>query len=219
MYDRKGWQVKVLPPYSAHSAENLAWANKPIRSLKDFKGLRFRTGGYYWGKVLQRLGASVVTLPGAEVIPSLERRVIDAAEWSMPCIDITMGFHEICKYLIIPGVHQPSSLDETLVHKKSWEKLPQDLKAIVWTAARDTCLFIMTREMELNPPALQAFREKGVEIITLPPEVQARARQLAEEVHNETAAKEPFFKKVLESQRKWRKAWSGYKEAFKIVYK
>ncbi len=218
MYDRKGWQVKVLPPYSAHSAENLAWANKPIRSLKDFKGLRFRTGGYYWGKVLQRMGASVVTLPGAEVIPSLERGVIDAAEWSMPGIDVTMGFHEICKYLVIPGVHQPASLDELLIHKKSWEKIPQDLQAIVWSAARDSSLFIMTREMELNPPALQTFREKGVEIITLSSEVQARAKAVAEEVHNETAAKDPFFKKVLESQRKFHKAWSGYKQAFKIVY-
>jgi TRAP-type mannitol/chloroaromatic compound transport system substrate-binding protein len=218
MYDRKNWQVKVLPPYSAHGPENFAWTNKPIRTLQDFKGLRFRTAGYYWGKVLTKMGASVVTLPGAEVIPSLERRVIDAAEWSMPCIDVTMGFHQICKYLVIPGVHQPSSLDETLIHKKSWEKLPADLKSIVWTATRDSSLYIMTREMKLNPPALKSFRDKGVEIITLSPEVQTKAKQLGEEVHNETAAQDPFFAKVLNSMREFRKTWAVYKEAFKITY-
>ncbi len=219
MYDRKNWQVKVLPPYSAHSSEIFAWSNKPIRSLSDFKGLRFRTAGYYWGKVLTKMGASVVTLPGAEVIPALERRVIDAAEWSMPCIDIKMGFHEICKYMVIPGVHQPSSLDEALVHKKSWDKLPNDLKAIVWTATKDTSLYILTREMELNPVALKTFKEKGVEIITLSPEVQAKAKALAEEVHNETASKDEFFAKVLSSQRRFVKTWQEYAEAFKIIYK
>jgi len=219
MYDRGNWQVKVLPPYSAHTAENLAWANKPIRSLADFKGLKFRTGGLYWGKVLTKMGAAVVTLPGGEVIPALQRRVIDAAEWSMPCIDIKMGFHDVCKYLIIPGVHQPSSLDETLINKKSWDKLPADLKSIVWTAARDSCLYIMTREMELNPPALRFFKEKGVEIITLSPEVLGKAKALAEDVHNETAAKDPFFAKVLTSQRRFQKAWLDYADAFKIVYK
>jgi len=219
MYDRANWQVKVLPPYSAHTSENLAWANKPIRSLADFRGLKFRTGGLYWGKVLTKMGASVVILPGGEVIPALQRRVIDAAEWSMPCIDIKMGFHDVCKYLVIPGVHQPSSLDETLIYKKSWDKLSPDLKSIVWTAARDSSLYIMTREMELNPPALQFFKEKGIEVITLPPEVLSKAKALAEEVHNETAARDPFFAKVLSSQRKFQKTWLDYADAFKIIYK
>jgi TRAP-type mannitol/chloroaromatic compound transport system substrate-binding protein len=219
MYDRKNWQVKVLPPYSAHGTENFGWSNKPIRNLEDFKGLRFRTGGYYWGKVLTKMGASVVTLPGSEVIPALERKVLDAAEWSMPGIDVTMGFHQICKYLIIPGVHQPSSLDETLVYKKSWEKLSPNLQAIVSTAARDASLYIQMREMKLNPPALQLFRDKGVNIITLSPEVQKRAKQLAEEVHAETAAQDPFFAKVLTSLNAFRKTWDAYKTAFAISYK
>jgi TRAP-type mannitol/chloroaromatic compound transport system substrate-binding protein len=214
MYDRKNWQVKVLPPFSAHGPEDLAWANKPIRTLDDFKGLRFRTGGYYWGKVLERMGASVVTLPGSEVIPSLERGVIDAGEYSMPCIDIKMGFHEICEYLILPGIHQPSSLDETLVHKKTWDKLPKDLQDIMWSAARESSLYIMNREMVLNPPALEAFRAKGVKILILSPEAQAHAKKVATAVHEETAAKEPFFKKVLEAQREFSKTWKKYESDF-----
>lgn len=219
MYDQKNWQVKVLPPYSAHGPENLAWSNKPIRTLEDFKGLKFRTAGYYWGKVLTKMGASVVTLPGGEVIPALQRRVIDAAEWSMPCIDIKMGFHDVCKYLIIPGVHQPSSLDETLIYKKSWDSLPADLKAIVWTAARDSSLYIMTREMELNPPAMKFFKEKGIQIISISPEVLRKAKSLADELFNETAATDPFFAKVLSSQRRFSKTWSEYAEVAKVVYK
>ncbi len=218
MYDREGWNVKVLPPYSAHSSEDFAWANKPINTLADFEGLKFRTGGYYWGKVLTAMGASVVSLPGAEVIPSLERKVIDAAEWSMPCIDKPMGFHEICKYVVIPGVHQPASLDETLINKDSWEKLPDDLKAIVIAAARDSSVYIMNREATLNPPALQFFRDYGVEIITLSEEVQSEAKRLADEVYDETAAADPFFAKVLNSYREYNKAYRGYADSFRLRY-
>jgi len=219
MYDNKGYNVKVLPPYSVHGCEDLAWSNKPIRTLEDFKGLRFRTGGYYWGKVLQKMGASVVTLPGSEVIPSLERGVIDAGEFSMPAIDINMGFHEVCKYLIIPGIHQPSSMDETLVNQKVWDSLPEDLQHILWTAAEQSSLWILQREMELNPPAFKKFKEAGITVISLSPEVQGQAKKLADEIHNETAAKYPFFKKVIESQRAFHKTWVEYSNNYKIEYK
>ena len=113
----------------------------------------------------------------------------------------------------------PSSLDETLIFKKSWEKLPPDLQKIVGSAARDASLYIMTREMMLNPPALQLFKDYGVNIITLSPEVQKKAKQLSEEVHAETAAQDPFFAKVLTSLNTFRKNWDTYKTAFTISYK
>ena len=218
MYDRKNYNVKVLPPYSAHRSEDLAWSKKPIRTLDDFKGLRFRAGGFYWGKVLQKLGASVVTLPGSEVIPSLERGVIDAGEFSMPAIDLNMGFHEVCKYLIIPGIHQPSSIDETLVNKDSWDKLPKDLQEIVWTAAVESSLYIMNLEMKLNPSALKKFEESGVEIITLSPDVMSGAKKIADQVYYEAAEKDPFFKKVLDSQKEFINNWDYYKAKNLIKY-
>lgn len=146
------------------------------------------------------------------MIPALPRRVIDAAEWSMSCIDKKMGFHDVCKYLIIPGVHQPSSLDEPLIYKKSWDSLPADLKAIFWTAARDSSLYIMTRETELNPPAMKFFNEKRIPIISVSSEVLRIAKSLAEELFKEKAAADPFFAKVLSSQRRFSKTWLEYAE-------
>jgi TRAP-type mannitol/chloroaromatic compound transport system substrate-binding protein len=214
MYDNKNWQVKVLPPWCAHGPEDLAWSNKPIRSLEDFKGLRFRTGGYYWGKVLEKMGASVVTLPGSEVIPALERGVIDAGEFSMPMLDIKMGFHEVCKYLCLPGIHQPSSLDETLVNIKKWNALPKDLQEIMISAAKEASLFGMTLEIRENPKAFDEFKKKGIQILTLSPETQAKAKELANQVHDQTAAKYPFFKKVLENQRAFFNKYNSFKADF-----
>ncbi|MGQ9693875.1 MAG: hypothetical protein ACUVWV_03925 [Thermodesulfobacteriota bacterium] len=156
---------------------------------------------------------------GHVVIPALERKVIDAAEWSMPGIDVTMRFHQICKYLIIPGVHQPSSMNETLVYKKCWGKLPPDLQNIVSVTARDASLYTMMIGMKLNAPALKLFRDKGVNIITLSSYVQKKAKQLAEEVHTEMAAQSPFFAKVLASLNTFRKTCNAYQTAFAISFK
>src|SRR5690606_17556347 len=116
-----------------NNTEIFAWSNKPINSLDDFKGLKFRTVGY-WGEILTRLGASVVTLPGAEIYGALERGVIDAAEFANPESDYISGMHEVAKYAYVPGIHQPTSLMELLINKDSWEALPADLQAIVQEA-------------------------------------------------------------------------------------
>ena len=113
----------IIPP------EDLAWSNKPIKSMEDFKGLKFRTSGY-WGEILAEAGASVVMLPAWQIYEALQRNVIDAGEFSIPSMDKTLAFHEIAKYLLVPGIHQPSTILDILVSKKSWEKLPQDLQDI-----------------------------------------------------------------------------------------
>jgi len=98
MYDRKGYNVKVLPPYSVHGCEDLAWSNKPIRTLEDFKGLRFRTGGYYWGKVLQKMGASVVTLPVPKLFLHWKGALLMPA--NSVCLRLTWAWDSI-KYVSI----------------------------------------------------------------------------------------------------------------------
>ncbi len=217
MYDGKGFNVRVCHPHAVISAENFSWSHKPIRSLKDFKGLKFRTIGF-WGEALAKLGASVVTLPGGEVYPALERKVLDAAEFSIPAVDKVLGFQEICHYLTVPGVHQPSLVLETIVNKKSWEKLPDDLKPLVDAAADAAMVWCLAHGKKKNADAMKFFREYGVEIIELSPEVQRQIKKACEEVIDEHAKKDSFFAKVLDSQKKFHAVWRPYEKLITFEY-
>jgi len=194
----------ILPP------EDLAWSSKPINSLDDFKGLKFRTSGY-WGEILTSLGAAVVMLPAGDIYEALQRKVIDAGEFSIPSMDKTLGFHEIAKYLLVPGIHQPSTILDICVNKKSWEKLSPDLKEIVKTAAQATTLRMLTNTIFKDIDALNYFKEKGVKIQYLDPKIQKALYAKAEALLAQKAAKDPFIAKVLASQNKFRASYNSYK--------
>ena len=212
MYDRKKYNVKVLPSYGIYGMESLGWFNKPIKSLADFKGLKYRTVGE-WGEVLTRVGASVMTLPAGELYTALERGVLDGTDMSIPSFDKGLGLYEICKYLLLPGVHQTSGPMETLVNKNSWAKLSPDLQAIVKSAARETSTVeTLCQWTKKDADALEFFKTKGVKILTLSPEVLREIKVLFDEVLDERAKKYPFYAKVLKSQRKFHKRWGDYQK-------
>src|SRR5690554_4384746 len=178
-----------------NNTEIFAWTNKPINSLDDFKGLKFRTVGY-WGEILTRLGASVVTLPGSEIYGALERGVIDAAEFANPESDYVSGMHEVAKYAYVPGIHQPTSLMELLINKDSWEALPDDLKAIVEEAAKSSVLEGLGNALVKDVEALKKFEEHGTKIERLSPEIMQEIATLAHELYEQKSADNPLFKKI-----------------------
>ena len=115
--------------------EAFGWVRKPFASLDELRQLKYRTSGLGM-EMMQNMGVSVVTLPGAEVLPALERGAVDGAEWAIPSHDILIGFHNVAKYYYMPDLRQPASLQDLLINTSVWEALPDDLKAIV----RSACL-------------------------------------------------------------------------------
>ncbi|MCG7853518.1 MAG: TRAP transporter substrate-binding protein DctP [Methanosarcinaceae archaeon] len=198
-------------------SEDLAWSNKPINSMDDFKGLKFRTSGY-WGEILTDAGASVMMLPAGEIYEALQRKVLDAGEFSIPSMDKTLAFHEIAKYLLEPGIHQPSTILDCVINKKSWERLSPDLQEIVKVAAQATTLRMLTNSIYKDIPALDFFREKGINIIYLDPKIQKNLHGKAIALMEKKAAKDPFFAKVWESQKTFRKGFNHYKELMTPQY-
>ena len=77
----------------------------------------------------EKLGASVVLLPGGEVLPGLQRGLIDAAEMLDASYDYSLGLHEVCKYRFGPPVHMSNNVFQLLIKTKSWKELPDDLKS------------------------------------------------------------------------------------------
>ena len=149
----------------------------------------------------------MVSLPGGEVYQALERKVIDATEWATPGENVISGFHEIAKYVIVPGAHQPSAPFEISINKEKWDALSDELKAVLDQAAELTTFESWVRIGRLDMGALEKFRQNGNEIIYLTPETQKRAHELGKEWAAKIAADNPWFKKVMDSQDKFETEW------------
>ena len=160
-----------------------------------------------WAQILPGLGASVVSLPGGEVYQALERKVIDATEWATPGENVISGFHEIAKYVIVPGAHQPSAPFEMTINKEKWDALSYELKTVLEQAAELTTFESWVRIGRLDMGAMEKFRQNGNEIIYLTPETQKRAHELGKEWAAKIAADNPWFKKVMDSQNKFESEW------------
>jgi len=198
----------ISMPLFARTAEAFLHSRKPVRTLADLKGLKLRTAGA-WLEISRSLGAASVTTPGPETYPMLERGAIDATEWGTLYENISMGFHKIAKYVIIPGVHQPSAPFELCINKAAWGKLSDRDKRIVELSARQVTMDSWMRVGAEDAKALKFFRDQGNEIIELSPEVQKATKEMSVKWADEQAASNPWFKKVWESQRAFEKLWEN----------
>ncbi|PIP47166.1 MAG: ABC transporter substrate-binding protein [Deltaproteobacteria bacterium CG23_combo_of_CG06-09_8_20_14_all_51_20] len=215
MYAKYGFGFAA--PCGILPAKDLAWSNKPIKSMEDFKGLKFRTSGY-WGEILTEAGASVMMLPAGEIYEALQRNVLDAAEFSIPSMDKTLSFHEATKYLLVPGIHQPSTTLDCIINKKSWDKLPDDLKNIVKNAAEVTTMRMLTNSINKDISAIEFFKEKGINVIYLEPGIQKALHAKSVALMGKKAAADPFFAKVWKSQLNFRKGYNSYKKMMTPQY-
>ncbi|MGD9175186.1 MAG: TRAP transporter substrate-binding protein, partial [Desulfobacterales bacterium] len=129
MYDDAGYNVHVIP-CGIIAPETSGWFASPINSIDDLKGLKMRFYGL-GGKAVQKLGVSVSLLPGGEIFPALEKKAIDATEFSMPAIDARLGFYKVAKHNYFPGWHQQATLFELLINKDVWNGLSDQQKMII----------------------------------------------------------------------------------------
>lgn len=190
------------------------FSNKRATKLEDFKGMKVRTPGWFMD-IMNNMGASVSPLPGGEVYLGLERGVIDAAEFSAPAVNYPMGFDEITKYVIEPGVHQPGCQFGLFFNKDAWNKLPEDLKWIVKICAKETQLWSYNWTTNLNIKAIELFK-KNVEFVKMDKDTIIAFKKTTKKYLDSLKAKYPDVKKVLDSQDKlindfadWRDIRSG----------
>ena len=191
------------------------WSKKPINTLEDIKGIKIRAAGLSM-EMWEKLGASVVLLAGGEVLPALQRGMIDATEYLEASYDYKAGFHEVCKYRFGPPIHMSNNIFQLLIKTESWEKLPADLKAIVERAAVVATFQGYADFWQETIEYNMKIEEYGTITTRLSKEDQDRARVLAMEIIDEKAAADPFFKKVWESQKAFLKDFKPYYELTKF---
>jgi len=205
-YNEERFGVISLPCFT-RTAEAFLHSRKAVKTLDDLKGLKFRTAGA-WLEISKGLGAASVTMPGGEVYTSLERGAIDATEWGTLYENQSVGFHKIAKYVITPGIHQPTAPFELVINKKAWGKLSDRDKKLVALAAKTVTFESWTRIGHEDAKALEFYKKQGNEIIVLDASVQKKAKQLAISWAREQAKNNPWFDKILKHQLAFEKLWS-----------
>ena len=203
------YNLYVLP--AGNGGQEMGFfSNKKATTMEDFKGMRVRTPGWYMD-IMTKLGASVTPLPGGEIYLALERGVIDAAEFSTPAINYPMGFDEITKYVIEPGIHQPSVQCSVFFNKDAYDKLPADLKYIIDIAAKETQLWSTAWQENLNIEAIKLFKEK-VEFVRMSDEAITSFAKVTKDYLDELKAKHPNVKVTLDSQEQFKKDFAEWRE-------
>jgi TRAP-type mannitol/chloroaromatic compound transport system substrate-binding protein len=192
--------VAVLPMNPA-GPQPFGWFKRPIKNLADFKGMKCRQTGLA-AEVFQRMGMTTVNMPGGEIIPAAQRAVIDCAEWVGGVEDLRFGFHNVWKYHYTPGVHENTTVTELLFNGDVWAALSPVQQEIVRAAATETFVIWWARWQRQNAEALKELQEKhGVRVLRTPPEILVAFLKTWDKIAEEEGAKNPFFKKVHDSQR------------------
>jgi TRAP-type mannitol/chloroaromatic compound transport system substrate-binding protein len=194
-----------LYPFPAHpsSPQAFGWFKKPLRSVKDIKGLKCRQTGLN-SEVYARMGMSVVNMAGGEIVPAAQRGVIDCAEWVGGVEDLRLGLHSVFKYHYTPGMHENNSIGEVVLNLDVWKSFTPHQQEAFNSAVKDTFITWITRWQKQNADAIEEMVTKhGVQILRTPPDILIASLKSWDQVAAEHSAKHPTFKKVYESQREY----------------
>jgi TRAP-type mannitol/chloroaromatic compound transport system substrate-binding protein len=188
------------------------WFREPIEETADFAGLKVRFLGF-GARVLEKFGASTQIIAGGDIYTALELGTIDATEFSMPAIDLDLGFHEIAKHYYLPGWHQPANMGELIINLDRWNELDERRQTLIETACGDSIVDSVASGEAAQFEALKAIEGHGVTIHRWPPEMLEAFREQWLVVAKETAAEDEGFARVFQSLQDFReryRIWAEY---------
>lgn len=186
------------------------WFNKEINSLEDFKGLKMRIPGL-GGEVVRAAGGNVVNLPGGEIPPALQSGAIDATEWVGPYNDLAFGLYKSAKFYYYPGWHEPATLLDNFINLQAWEKLSDELKAVIAAANAYANTFVLNEFVAKNNGALYTLvSEHGVILKKFPDDVLNALGALSGEVIGDVVANDSLSREVMDSITTFRKQAIAY---------
>ncbi len=190
----------------------LGWFKKELKTADDIRGLKYRTVGLA-ADLKREMGAAVTILAGGEIVPALERGVIDGAEFNNPSSDSLLGFQDVSKVYMLQSWHQSAESFELIFNKGKFDALPAELKAVVKFAAESASSDMLWKATDRYSKDFEALKAKGVNVFTTPDAILDAQLGAWERVIEKLSAENAFFKKVIDSQKAWVKRTLTYENA------
>jgi TRAP-type mannitol/chloroaromatic compound transport system substrate-binding protein len=204
--------------YGPMPTQPLGWFKKPVAKVDDMKGLKFRTVGLAVD-VFKELGTAVNPLPGGEIVPALDRGLIDAAEFNNASSDRLLGFPDVVKNCMLQSFHQSGEQFEILFNKGKYNALPGELKSIIDYAVQAASADMSWKAIERNSKDYQELKKSGVKFYKTPDAVLRAQLAAWDKVIDAKAAENALFKKVLESQKAFAERAGGWQNDYTVDFK
>jgi TRAP-type mannitol/chloroaromatic compound transport system substrate-binding protein len=187
--------------YGPMPTQPFGWFKRPVSKVEDVKGTKFRTVGLAID-IYSGLGAAVNALPGAEIVPALDRGLLDGAEFNNASSDRLLGFPDVSKVCMLQSFHQCSEQFEIIFNRPKYNSLAPDLRAIIDNAVEAASADMSWKAIDRYSTDYKEMQEKqGVKFYKTPDAILRRQLQIWDEVMKKRAGENPLFKKVLDSQR------------------
>lgn len=207
--------------YGPMPTQPLGWFKKPVAKVQDMKGLKFRTVGLAVD-VFTEMGTAVNPLPGGEIVPALDRGLIDAAEFNNASSDRVLGFPDVVKNCMLQSFHQSGEQFEILFNGPKYRALPQELRSIIDYAVQAASADMSWKAIERNSKDYAELKKQGVKFYKTPDAILRAQLEAWDKTIQKKTAENPFFKKVLDSQREFAQRagqWQNdYMVDFKMAY-
>jgi TRAP-type mannitol/chloroaromatic compound transport system substrate-binding protein len=207
--------------YGPMPTQPLGWFKKPIAKVDDLKGLKYRTVGLAVD-IFTELGSAVNPLPGSEVVPALDRGLIDAAEFNNATSDRILGFADVVKNCMLQSFHQSGEQFEILFNKAKYDALPAELKSVIDYSVQASSADMSWKAIERNSSDYIELKKAGVKFYKTPDAILRAQLTAWDKIIEKKSGENPAFKKVLDSQKAYAQRagqWQmDYMVDFKMAY-
>ena len=210
---QKAMNVNVVSlMYGPMPTQPFGWFKKPISKVEDVKGVKFRTVGLAID-MYTAMGAAVNALPGGEIVPALDRGLLDGAEFNNASSDLLLGFPDVSKVCMLQSFHQSAEQFEILFNKAKYDALPNHLKSVLSVASQAASADMSWKAIDRYSKDYEVLqKDKGVKFYKTPDAILQRQLQIWDQMIAKRSSENPLFKKVLDSQEAFAERagkWSG----------
>jgi TRAP-type mannitol/chloroaromatic compound transport system substrate-binding protein len=187
--------------YGPMPTQPLGWFKKPITKAEDFKGLKFRTNGLAID-MFTAMGAAVNALPGGEIVPAMDRGLLDGAEFNNATSDRILGFPDVSKVCMLQSFHQSAETFEIMFNKAKYDALPTKLKAMIANATEAASADMQWKAFDrYSKDYIELQTKDKVKFYKTPDAILQAQLKLWDEIIAKKSAENPLFKEIIESQR------------------
>ncbi len=205
--------------YGPMPTQPLGWFKKPVTKVQDFQGLKYRTVGLAVD-IFKELGAAVTPLPGGEIVPAMDRGLLDAAEFNNASSDRVLGFPDVAKVCMLQSFHQASEQFEILFNKKKYDALSAEHKAIIKHAVEAASADMSWKAIErYSKDYMEMATKQGVKFYKTPDAILKAQLAAWDKITAAKSAENPMFKKVLDSQRAFAARAARWQNDTNVDYK